>query len=198
MSKFWLRKARRVLIDIDTQFDLLTQHPDWKRDKCVKNMRRLMAWARHHKTNVISTVLSYRENETDDDGQPSWQNLQADLRALLTHFRPEVVVHLAAQVSVAVSMQDPVLDVRINVLGSLNVIAAAQRYGVRRIIYASSAACYGALEEGITEARCDREGQLVRVVDCTAARDAADDDGCLGGGRDLCEALEVAQAERWW
>lgn len=28
----------------------------------------------------------------DDDGQPSWQNLQADLRALLTHFRPEVVV----------------------------------------------------------------------------------------------------------
>lgn len=28
----------------------------------------------------------------DDDGQPSWQNLQADLRALLAHFRPEVVV----------------------------------------------------------------------------------------------------------
>lgn len=28
----------------------------------------------------------------DDDGQPSWHNLQADLRALLTHFRPEVVV----------------------------------------------------------------------------------------------------------
>ncbi len=28
----------------------------------------------------------------DDDGQPTWQNLQADLRALLAHFRPEVVV----------------------------------------------------------------------------------------------------------
>lgn len=28
----------------------------------------------------------------DDDGLPSWQNLQADLRALLAHYRPEVVV----------------------------------------------------------------------------------------------------------
>lgn len=64
-------------------------------------------------------------------------------------FRPEDVVHLAAQVSVAVSMQDPVMDARINVLGSLNVIAAAQRYNVRRIVYASSAACYGARQEGM-------------------------------------------------
>ena len=28
----------------------------------------------------------------DEDGQPSWANLQADLRALLAHFRPEVVI----------------------------------------------------------------------------------------------------------
>lgn len=28
----------------------------------------------------------------DRDGQPTWENLQADLRALLAHFRPEVVI----------------------------------------------------------------------------------------------------------
>ncbi|MDX2353587.1 PIG-L deacetylase family protein [Stutzerimonas xanthomarina] len=28
----------------------------------------------------------------DHDGQPTWHNLQADLRALLAHFRPEVVI----------------------------------------------------------------------------------------------------------
>jgi len=64
-------------------------------------------------------------------------------------FKPDDVIHLAAQVSVAVSMQDPGMDARINVLGSLNVIGAAQRHGARRIIYASSAACYGAQEEDI-------------------------------------------------
>ena len=64
-------------------------------------------------------------------------------------FRPDDVVHLAAQVSVAVSMQDPVMDARINVLGSLHVINAAERHDVRRVVYASSAACYGALEEGM-------------------------------------------------
>lgn len=64
-------------------------------------------------------------------------------------FRPDDVVHLAAQVSVAVSMQEPVMDARINVLGSINVITAAQRHDVRRVVYASSAACYGALEEGM-------------------------------------------------
>ena len=70
MSKFWLRKTRRVLIDIDTQIDILAQLPDWKQSDCVRNMRRLMAWARHHKTNVISTVLSYRANEMDQQGRP--------------------------------------------------------------------------------------------------------------------------------
>lgn len=58
------------MIDIDTQFDLLALHPDWKRDKCVKNMRRLMAWARHHKTHIISTVLNHHTSDCDDEGQP--------------------------------------------------------------------------------------------------------------------------------
>lgn len=66
-------------------------------------------------------------------------------------FRPHDVIHLAAQVSVAVSMQDPEMDARINVLGSLNVIRAAARHGVRRVIYASSAACYGIGEGDILE-----------------------------------------------
>ena len=50
-------------------------------------------------------------------------------------FRPHDVIHLAAQVSVAVSMQDPEMDARINVLGSLNVIRAAERHGAIRFAH---------------------------------------------------------------
>jgi len=53
------------------------------------------------------------------------------------------VLHLAAQVSVQASVQDPVGSSRHNVLGFLNVLDAARRSGVRRLVYASSAAVYG-------------------------------------------------------
>ncbi len=58
-------------------------------------------------------------------------------------FRPEAVVHLAAQASVAVSVKDPELDWRINVDGTRAVAAAARAVGARRFILASSAAVYG-------------------------------------------------------
>lgn len=70
MSKFWLRKTRRVLIDIDTQIDLITQLSDWKRNEQVRNVRQLMAWVRYNKINVISTALSYRASEINGDGKP--------------------------------------------------------------------------------------------------------------------------------
>lgn len=57
--------------------------------------------------------------------------------------RPEVVVHLAAQVSVPVSIADPELDRRINVDGTRAVVEAAAAAGARRVLFASSAAVYG-------------------------------------------------------
>lgn len=70
MVKFWPRKTRRVLIDVDTQIDLIAQLPDWKRNEQVRNILQLMAWVRYNKISVISTALSYRSNEVDGDGKP--------------------------------------------------------------------------------------------------------------------------------
>ena len=52
--------------------------------------------------------------------------------------RPEVVSHQAAQASVNGSMADPPRDASINVLGSLNVLEAARKHGVRKVIYAAT------------------------------------------------------------
>jgi UDP-glucose 4-epimerase len=51
---------------------------------------------------------------------------------------PEVIVHLAAQSKVVVSMRDPAVDLRVNVLGLVTVVEAARRHGVRRLVTASS------------------------------------------------------------
>ena len=52
--------------------------------------------------------------------------------------RPEVVFHLAAQIDVRVSVQQPVLDAEINIIGSLRVIEGARRGGARKVVFASS------------------------------------------------------------
>ena len=58
--------------------------------------------------------------------------------------RPELISHHAAQVSVRRSVDEPVLDAEINVLGTLNVLEAARRHGVRRVVFASTGgAIYG-------------------------------------------------------
>jgi len=55
----------------------------------------------------------------------------------------EFVFHLGANASVPNSLRDPRYDFETNALGSFNVYEAAREYGVKRVIYASSAAVYG-------------------------------------------------------
>ena len=58
--------------------------------------------------------------------------------------RPEVIFHLAAQIDVRRSVAEPMLDTRINVLGTVNVLQSATANGVRRVVFASSGgAIYG-------------------------------------------------------
>jgi UDP-glucose 4-epimerase len=57
--------------------------------------------------------------------------------------RPEVICHLAAQVSVRASVSDPLGDARANVLGTANVLEAARAAGGRKVVFTSSCAVYG-------------------------------------------------------
>ncbi len=68
----------------------------------------------------------------------------------------ELVFHHAALGSVPASMADPAGAIAINVTGTANVFAAAQKAGVRRIVYASSSAVYGDCAD--VPAREDRRG----------------------------------------
>ncbi|TDD39207.1 NAD-dependent epimerase/dehydratase family protein [Actinomadura sp. KC06] len=57
--------------------------------------------------------------------------------------RPEVICHLAAQVSVRASVADPLHDARTNVVGTANVLEAARAAGGRKVVFTSSCAVYG-------------------------------------------------------
>ncbi len=52
--------------------------------------------------------------------------------------RPVVIVHMAAQMNVRKSTEDPVFDAEVNIIGTLQLLKLAVRYGVRQILFASS------------------------------------------------------------
>jgi UDP-glucose 4-epimerase len=58
----------------------------------------------------------------------------------------EVVFHLAASVGNKRSIDFPIIDAEINVLGTLNVLEAARKEGVRKIVTSSSAGIFGELK----------------------------------------------------
>jgi UDP-glucose 4-epimerase len=60
------------------------------------------------------------------------------LASVFDHYRPEVVVHMAAQPSVVVSGQDPMFDADVNILGTINLLQSAVRTGARKLVYAAS------------------------------------------------------------
>jgi len=67
-----------------------------------------------------------------------------ELAGAAVRFAPEVIFHLAAQSKVRPSVEDPLRDASINVLGTVNVLLAAVRAGARRVVFASSGgAIYG-------------------------------------------------------
>jgi UDP-glucose 4-epimerase len=57
--------------------------------------------------------------------------------------KPKIVIHHAAQIDVERSLNRPLDDADTNIIGSLNVFENCLRNGVKKIIYASSAAVYG-------------------------------------------------------
>lgn len=66
-----------------------------------------------------------------------------ELDAVFARERPEVVSHHAAQVDVRRSTAEPLFDAEVNLLGSLNLLGAAVRHKVRKVVYISTAAVYG-------------------------------------------------------
>lgn len=67
----------------------------------------------------------------------------ADIEHVFSKEKPDFVIHQAAQSSVPVSIKKPVDDAMINIVGTVNLLEAARKYGVRKFVYASSAAVYG-------------------------------------------------------
>lgn len=57
--------------------------------------------------------------------------------------KPEIVIHHAAQIDIQTSLKKPVFDAETNIIGTINILECCREFGVKKIIYPSSAAVYG-------------------------------------------------------
>jgi UDP-glucuronate 4-epimerase len=71
---------------------------------------------------------------------------EGDIRSaapLVAQEKPDLVVHLAARAGVRPSQQDPALYESVNIAGTLGLLEACRKSGVRRFVFASSSSVYG-------------------------------------------------------
>jgi len=66
------------------------------------------------------------------------------LARIFREYRPDIVVHLAAQAGVRYSLENPDAYIQSNIIGFYNIIEACRQYPVKHFIFASSSSVYGA------------------------------------------------------
>jgi UDP-glucose 4-epimerase len=70
-----------------------------------------------------------------------------EVRLVMDRERPEVLIHLAAQMDVRKSVAEPAFDAEVNIGGFLNLVEAGREKGLKRVIFASTGgAIYGEQE----------------------------------------------------
>ena len=102
--------------------------------------------ARGDEVMVIDDLSNGRVELLDLDMVTLHQVSVTDTQAvtnLITTFTPEVICHLAAQISVRHSMADPAADAETNVIGTVNVLTAAAKVNARVVSASTGGAMYG-------------------------------------------------------
>ncbi|MGE5281171.1 MAG: NAD-dependent epimerase/dehydratase family protein [Chloroflexota bacterium] len=106
--------------------------------------------ARGDAVTVVDDLSTGRRENLDPALAAGATLVEADIRdreavaRIAAEAGPEVVFHLAAQIDVRKSIEDPAWDASINVGGTANVLEAARAAGARRVVFVSTGgAIYG-------------------------------------------------------
>ncbi len=98
-----------------------------------------------HEVVIVDDLSTGSEENLNPDARFYKMDIRSpELASVFEDEKPDYVSHHAAQVLVARSLREPMLDCWLNIEGSINIIHLSQKYGVKKIIYASTGgALYG-------------------------------------------------------
>jgi UDP-glucose 4-epimerase len=99
--------------------------------------------AQGHSVAVVDDLSSGKRENLPDEATLYEADICYDLESIFEKEHPQIVFHLAAQVSVSVSVREPEVDAQLNILGSISLLEYCRKYKVERVVYSSSGAAYG-------------------------------------------------------
>ncbi len=98
-----------------------------------------------HAVQVIDDLSSGKRKNLQSSAKLHKLDIRSlKLSTIVKKIRPQIVFHLAAQKNVRTSIEDPIFDAKVNVLGTLNLLEACVDAKVKRFIFSSTGgAIYG-------------------------------------------------------
>lgn len=87
---------------------------------------------------ILYKLLNYSISTTLKLENCDITNNVSKLESIIKCFKPDVVLHLAAQSNLRTSIRYPITDAFTNIIGSINVIQACIKYNVKKFIYTST------------------------------------------------------------
>ena len=107
--------------------------------------------ARGDEVAVIDSLAHGSKENVSAGAELHVRDIREPLDDLFDAVRPEVVFHLAAQADVRVSVENPVEDADVNVVGTIRILEGARRHGAQVVFSSTGGAIYGECEEPARE-----------------------------------------------
>jgi UDP-glucose 4-epimerase len=107
--------------------------------------------ARGDEVHVVDNFSTGRHENLNAAATVHEHDIREPLVSVFGGVAPEVVLHLAAQADVGTSVERPVFDAEVNVLGTLNVLEAARAHGAQVVFSSTGGAIYGDVERPARE-----------------------------------------------
>ena len=107
--------------------------------------------ARGDEVAVIDSLAHGKEENVASGAVLHVRDIRESLDDIFDAVRPEAVFHLAAQADVRVSVELPVEDAEVNVLGTVRILEAARRHSAQVVFSSTGGAIYGECVEPARE-----------------------------------------------
>lgn len=103
---------------------------------------------RGHEVAIVDNLFSGKRENVPDGADFYEMDVRSGCDEVFEKFEPEALCHQAAQMDVRRSVREPDFDADVNILGTIRLLQNCVRYGVDRVIFASTGgAVYGEQEE---------------------------------------------------
>jgi UDP-glucose 4-epimerase len=100
---------------------------------------------------VIDSLVHGTKENVQAAAELHVRDIREPLDDLFDSVRPDAVFHLAAQADVRVSVENPVEDADVNVVGTIRILEGARRHGAQVVFASTGGAIYGECEEPARE-----------------------------------------------